>query len=271
MQSETEMILSVIRMSPPQKKRKAKVMRELEYDVEPDVLSELGKKIDKRRKAVSARKKKPLSEWRNIDFAAYIRSTLLTYGLQLAQDSSTNDWIARLHDTLVDKLKDKVSNNISNKTLKDYLEWWITSHAPFAHETVSIYTIQSERNIDKFVSRFDVAPKLESKEPLTTSVDVSPESLLDVGGLSMVLCSHGIVRAYHVLRNKQTPNIIGKISSSLKDLSANGVKSALSATIQFAPYSKDDIVDFISLSKLALDFHNIQSYKHIVYQDYFSL
>lgn len=268
--NETELILGAIQKSAPPKRRR-KVMREFEpspVEENDTVLRDLANKQVKRRKTTSQRKRKSIIQWSNTDFIKYLSEMLSVHGLRLSSTGVRDrDNISRVYDAMAERLQEEMSNAI----LKTYFEWWVSSYGPFlTNEPIYTGTFAADHLIEKFLSRYDYtkqeAPKVTVKEE---AMEIDEYTLYDLGGLPMVLTSKGLVVTYKVLREKKIDDIFSKISSALRDLSKDAVCTTMENTFKGAPYKEGDKVDFISVSRRALEFHGLKKYKKISYQDYF--
>lgn len=269
--NETQLILNALQMPSPKKRTKL-VMKELHpcdevADPENKVIEELVRKQVRRRKSEKRNLKKSILDWTSTDFIRHVEKMLSSYGLtlqiSLVRDRNT---IARINDLLVKKLGDSMSNLI----LKDYLEWWVSVNAPFLHDTVYLGALASETTVGKFTLRIPSSQQIEPEDQkIVKETKVDPEMLLKMGGLSMVLCSSGIVLTCSLLSKKGEKNVFSKVSSELRGLSEGAVRQSIESTLKNAPYSLDQSIDFISIARSAIEFHGLKDYKNISYRDYF--
>lgn len=272
---ETQLILQAIsRPSIVLPKKKKFVMKEIEPSVfddsQPDAILEITKKKSKAVKSRLKRDRKSITDWTATDFLLYIRQSLSTHGLSFMISGVRDSAIVnKIYDFMVDRL---ATQQMSNAILKDYFDWWVSSHAPFLHEQVKIYDLSQEFEIEKFLKRFKSAPvkELNTKQvPTVSPSNISDEEVLKLGGIQMLLSTRGIVITCAVLRKNNTEQFLLKVSSALRGLSENSVKQVIRKTIELAPYNKEDSVDFMSISRNAIEYHGIKDFKNISYQDYF--
>lgn len=272
--NETELIFAAIRQPMPVRKRK-KVMYEIEPDPidnsEPDAIAEIVKKKKALQKRELKRKRRPVSQWSNLDFLSHVNSLLLNYGGRLESATVTDcEVLSSAYDSFADLLGRKMSNAV----LKEYLEWWVNCFgSTTANNAISIRALVPHHLLQKFASRYldNIPVKHDSKKPVTVSTvpSVSMDDLYDHGGLPMVLMSYGIVNAYHLLTKRNDPKAFEQIISALKSLSKKVLDKVMSRTLELAPYNGER-VDFVSLAKAALDYHNLAKFKSVQYGDYFT-
>jgi len=127
----------------------------------------------------------------------------------------------------------------------------------------------SETTVNKFSCRI---PSTQQSKPVEEHIEdtkVDQETLLKMGGLSMVLCSSGIVLTCSLLSKNGEKNVFSKISSELRGLSEGAVRQSIESTLKNAPYPVDQSIDFISIARSAIEFHGLKDYKNISYRDYF--
>lgn len=268
---ERDLILSAIKKPTPVKRRR-KVMKDIEpsIDVGSDAITQIAKKKARIENSHRLRRRKKVSEWSNTDFLKHMNEMLKNYGLRMCEAPKDKDTVNRIYDIMVNKVHDRMSNEV----LKEYFEWWVSSHAPFIHDNeLYVSILAAEYLIDKFLTRYQVNEDVTSLNNTNGSskidqyVDLDVDTLLSMGGLSMALCSKGIVLTYMSLREKEE-NVFVKISNVLRGLSENAVRQSIENTLKFAPY-KSQLVDFVSIAKAAIDFHNLKDYRNISYRDYF--
>lgn len=270
MNSETLLILSAMKRSTPDKIKK-KLLQELEPDIlcpAPDAIIDIVNKKVKKKKENARLKKKSITQWTNTDFIRYANSLLSVHDVRFESSAARDSQIiARVYDDLVKRLGEQMNNQI----LKDYIEWWATTHGPALHgEPLYVSVLLSVHLLDKFQNRFTTLPKTQEVnkiEPATTQVD--PKGLYAMGGISMVLLSHGIVHAYRVLKEDAGDKVFDRIVDALRSLSKESVKKTLEQTLRLAPYN-GAAVDFVSLARSAIEFYNLKEYKKLRYADYFA-
>lgn len=274
---ETKLILEAIsNKNTPRNSKRKKVLKDvIPYDViqsypdESDAIVQLVKEKNRKEKNETKWKKKSISQWTNTDFLKYISSLLSPFGISVHRSVRDKDMIGRIYDSMLSKIPDKMSNHV----LKQYLEWWVNVNSSYLNDAVYIGTLLSSKIIDKFLIRFedDETFCTDDKKGFKTEDkdnSVTPEILLKMGGLSMCLCSVGIVKTYELLKSLNESHIIERISKSLRNLSEDGVKQSLNTTIKLAPY-KTDPVDFISIARAAIEYYGIKDFKGISYKDHF--
>lgn len=265
--NETTLILNALQKSPPPKKRK-KVMKEIVPSIVdgPDAISDLVKKKERKDKSQARHKRKRLSQWTGSDFIKYLGEMLSNHGKYVRDGIRDKDAVGRIHDKMVDQ----IGSQMSNEVLKQYFEWWVSSHAPFLHDnTVYVDALAGEKVLSKFLSRFNTESMSETKSVIVDAPDISAETLFDMGGLPMVLCSKGIVITCEMLKQKDESGVFSKVSSALRNLSEDSVRQSMEVTLKFAPYKKDQSLDFMSVGRAAIEYYGLKEYKNVSYQDYF--
>ena len=262
---ETQAILDAMSMDRPEKTRK-RVMNEIEPmpGEEEDVLMRMAKREARRERA----RKKPLRKWTMTDFMRYLNTLLSVHCLHLEKMSARDrEIMAGLHDKFVDHLGEKMDNMV----LRNYLDWWVSCFAASMHERrVYVGNVAQENTVEKFLRRYkdDIKDyRTDSEQPSEQNVD--EYALFELGGLSMLLMSKGIVSANRVLKERNKDNIFSRISNTLMGFSKDVVLSTMEATLEGAPYNDEDSVDFISLARPALNYYAIKKFDNMRYQNCF--
>jgi hypothetical protein len=262
------MILAAMQQSLPQAAKRRK-MKEIEPDPlvdGPDAICQLAQRKKRQPKV------RKLSQWTGADFIRYMQKNLDQYGLQLDAGVGMRDssWILRLHDLLIDHFP----GANSNKLVRDYIDWWVAVHARLQGDSIYLGLLVQSKYIDQFVESHANKPssrrRLPSREQNTPPANVDDTTLYELGGLSMLLMSSGIVRAYRILRNRNESNILSRLSTIIRGLSKQVTQETMNRTINGGPYPHDDLVDFISVARPALKYHGIKNYDTIDYRDFFT-
>ena len=276
---DTQLILSALKQPSPKSRLRKKVLRDLgemstlgdpsPIEEKDDVITAISKRTQRKSKYA----RKSVNEWGNTDFVSYLRHSLSNHGIGL-EPSGVNGLsvISKIHDRLVDKLECEMSNQI----LKEFIDWWVSSHAQcLGSSRCSVLLLGSERFVDRFATRFaevdeDMKCQRTLEEGVVCYTNVTPETIYNLGGLPMLLCSFGIVDAHKLLKTKENGSGFTKIASALRELSKDDVKQVMKVTQERSPYHKNDVVDFISVAKAALEFHGLNEFKNVSYQKFFS-
>lgn len=269
--TETELILSAMKMGMP-KKQKKRVMKEIEPDPVIDALDDpIWKKASRKPRAP-----KTVNQWNYRDFVRHVQKTLGLMGLRLESGvgyGRDENLIVKLHDMFVPHFGDSMSNQI----LRDYLEWWIASYARLQDRPISLRTMMRDYHIARFIKSYgnnqrSLTMPVAASPPVadrSAAPEVSDDELYALGGISMLLMSRGIVVANRVLTAKGEPKPLLQISRSLRSLSKGVLDQVMRTTLEASPYPKQDAVDFISLARPALRYHRINSFDHVQYMDSF--
>jgi hypothetical protein len=263
---ESQLIVQAMRMSIPPK-RKRKVMREIEpslIDVSNDAISRMASKITRKPR------KKPFRQWEPSDFVKYLVEALSNQSMSLERVGARDrEDMAFLYDELVRRVDEQMNNTI----MRDYLDWWTETHArKLFGQPVYVKSLSNERFLDQFIKlKFGTATEKSSVSapPATTHKEVDAQTLYRMGGLSMLLRSKGIVMTASILREKNDSNWLMRISQALQNFPKNAVQETMERTIAGATYPSEDMVDFISIARPALEFHRIRDYSGINYRGYF--
>lgn len=257
MPTETDLILKAINKT-----------NEDRYLSEVDPIAKIIKTEEKRKK----RESKSIKDWIGKDFLLYINKELKPHSLRLDRISvSESDKVLKLYDDFVSYLK----TSMSNKVLKDYFEWWISTHARTLsrEEPLFINRMMGRFDIEKFIKSYRERPD-KMIEEFVEEVPQQPEKLSDeviyeTSGLSALLMSSGIVKAYLILKKKKADNLLMQISTVLQTFSKKVLTDVMKRTIM-GKYDPNDVVDFISLARPALAYHNMKEYLKMDYRQYFS-
>ena len=213
-------------------------------------------------------------EWTNLEFLNYIDFMLRGVGIYRSFGSiqRESDYINRIYDRLTKTLKDKMDN----KVLRDYLEWWASIFASrMSGREFHLNNLMNELHISKFLVRYQAGINAEvvtpQDGPPVSSAPVKEytnKEVYDMGGLPMLLIKCGIVNACKL--SKQQKGIsLENIRTVLLSLTKPLLEKVLSLTVQRAPYSQSDEIDFISLALPATSQHNLVSFSTLKYKDYF--
>lgn len=174
---------------------------------------------------------------------------------------------SRAYDILVKSFK----NNMSNEILKEYIDWIIFNKVGAVKtQNVSTHILLYDNHINGFLqyhSNITLLEPVKKIKPDTSEVDF--EQVFSTGGLDALLASGGIVIASRVMKKNNVPGRFNKISEAISKMPKSAVIALINQTISCAPYPVEDKCDFLSLSKSALDFHNIKDFSKMKYEDYF--
>lgn len=276
--NETDMILKALGKSAPVKaeKPKKRIMKEMDPDdLAPNDGLFFGF-IDKEEQRKLKKSKTPVKKWNNLDFVRYLDSILKLHDLRLERLSVIDSQaIGLLYDKFVPALKDKMSPDI----LKDYIDWWVSCYASNMHgRKIYVASISQDFLIERFLTRFELEDTLGirgnkvqavAEKSSKDSTPITDAQLYKLGGLSMLLMSRGIVHAHNLLKPSDN-NVIMRIAETLKKMSKEVVIEVLETTKNLSPYPISQVVDFMSMSKMALDFYGItKKYETVKYRSYF--
>ena len=267
--NESQLIVQAMRMGVPPK-RKRKVMREIEpspIDVSNDAISRMAFKTKTKTKKA---RKKSLRCWEPSDFVKYLIESLSNQGMTLERAGARDrEDMAFLYDEIVRRIDDRMNNTV----MRDYVDWWTGTHARrLFGQPLYVRLLSNERYLDQFIKlKFGTNSEQssESMPATTTQKEVDAQTLYRMGGLPMLLRSKGIVVTAILLREKNDNNWLIRISQALQDFPKNAVQETMDRTISGASYSAENMVDFISIARPALEFHRIRDYSGINYRGYF--
>lgn len=231
---------------------------------ENDAITDIMKRDNRKAKA----RRKPVSEWKGKDFLLFLDTELKPYGLRV-------DSMSQRDILLVNKLYDKfvlfLRDGMNNEILRSYIEWWVSVYAKNQSKNIPIYRLMGHFDIEKFMSRHN-APIL----PISTAkINPAPASTLDAptiyatGGVPVLVMKLGIVRSCSYLNKVKPESFLGLVSMALKGFSKGVLESVMQNTISQSPYSSNELIDFISLARPALQFHGIKKYTSVNYRDFF--
>jgi len=265
--NERDLILSAIKQAPPTRRRR-KRLQELDpplFDDAPDAISGIIKKNEKKRALENKRKNRPISQWTNTDFLRYLDDSIRHFGLHLfSRNARDKDTVGKIYDTMASQLQDLMDN----KVFKEFFDWWVSSYAScVGQQEIHINRFLDKKLIQTFLSRFEIPHKEQNKKNEQKELDET--TIFNMGGLSMLLVSKGIVLTYKFLRQQEHSYIFTKISNALRDLSKNSVKQSIQATLSHSPYNEEDKIDFVAVARDALIFHGLKEYLKMSYQEYF--
>lgn len=268
---ETRLILEALNstvMSAPKKLRKKKQMFEPPaplFDMKDDAIVKMAKDRKKREE----RKKRPINKWNNSDFCYYLKTLLKLHSMEYEQTNHMKDSndMGRAYDKLVSHFLAKMDNY----KLKEYIEWWVATHAENFRRNeraIRIITLSDAVFIDKFVSRFDSAAPT-SKPIAVVENNLSEQELFEIGGVPMVLMHKGIVVTHRLLCQQEGKNAISQIQKALRSFSRDVLLVTMHKTLESSPYNRNDTVDFLTLARMALQYHDIKEFNHLSYRAYF--
>ncbi len=263
---EAQLIVQAMQMSTPFK-RKHKVLREIEpslIDVSDDAISRMaGKKTKKQRN-------KPLKQWEPTEFLKHFVKSLSNYDMALERlGARDREDMAFLYDELVRRVGEQMNNTV----MRDYLDWWTGTHARKLYDQeIYVRTLANDRYLNQFVS-LKLVSKLPTPDQPNTDIpkvnkEVDAQTLYSIGGLPTLLRSKGIVVAARILREKEDNNWLMRISQALQDFPKEAVQETMLCTTG-STYPSEDMVDFISIARPALEYHRIKDYLSMNYRDCF--
>lgn len=268
--NDTEIILKALSQDMP-KKRKKLTLRTIE---EPDICpisnnDPIIKLASKLKPKIEKKRSKNIKQWSNMDYIKYLNEALAIQDIQMTYHSNKDsEWIAKIHDKLLISLGDKMSD----VTLKNYLDWWVSSFSTiYRDKKIHIAFLFHDNIINKFLKyiscdKESVSKKEEPKQK--DEVIVDENKIYQLGGLQMLLMSRGIVNSVKFL--SKSSESIDKISSLLRQLPSIVLKSILDTTMNFAPYNETDKIDFFAISRPALTYHGIKDYDKQDYKRFFN-
>lgn len=236
---------------------------QVDTDTEPDAIE----KWAARKKKQESFRNKPCKEWSMLDFSRYLDFMLKEFGVFRSKNVARDcDYLNTLHDRLAKKLKSKMNNLV----LRDYLDWWCSIWAPrYTASEVYLTLLMNDQQINRFVSRYKEREDEIAVEIPTEVKDVSDVEIYNFGGLELLIMKKGIVVGNRVLRAKGVADAREELRKSLARFSKQALINTLNVTIQNAPYSRADQVDFISLSSPILLKHNMTDFLQLSAMDYF--
>lgn len=273
--NETDMIVRALQMGSPVR-RKRKVMKEVEpspIDTSNDAISRMAEKPTRKKRS------KPLRYWEVPEFLQYLVKALSDHGVQLERVSARDrEDVAYLYDELIRRIGDQMSNAV----MRDYIDWWTSTHARKMYGSeLCARSLSADHCLDQFVQiKFnkttDIIPNVtpeSTRVPAATSEptvkDVDSQTLYRMGGLPMLLRAKGLVVAAQILRDKEDQNWIMRLSQALHDFPKEAVVATMERTVASSPYKPEHMVDFISIARPALEFHRVKDYSGLNYQDFF--
>lgn len=253
-------------------KQKKKNTLEVDLDFpEPDVIE----KWAKRKKKLESFKGKQIKEWTNVDFLHYLDYMLKEFGVVRAKENTRrdSDKINHLHDLLVKRIPIKMNNSI----LREFLEWWCSIWAPrLTGSEFHLNLLIQDYQIIRFANRYkkedlDIAEPVFVESKQLSSSSINDDDIYDLGGLSLLLMKRGIVVGCRVLKKREVSDAISSsmIQKVLMKFSKEVLVNVLKITLQEAPYSESDKVDFISLGSSALNRFGLTEYMQVPHGIYF--
>ena len=264
--NESQLIAQALKMNAPSK-HKRKVMMEIEpspIDVSNDAISRIASKITKKPR------KKPLRQWEPSDFVKYFTEALSNQSMSLERAGARDrEDMAFLYDEFVRRIDERMNNTV----LRDYLDWWTESHArKMFGQSLYVKALSNERFLDQFIKlKFGTVtekPFVSAPSPEITHREIDAQTLYRMGGLPMLLRSKGIIVTASLLREKNDNNWLIRISQALQEFTVEAMQETMEHTTGKV-YPFEDMVDFISIARPALEFHRIREYSGINYRDYF--
>ncbi len=256
------MILQALKSVPPTPKNR-KSIKDIEpdiFDSSNDVIWRAGQKQARRDRA----SRKPIDQWNSMDYMRFVDKLLRVYDLTLERFGfNDKNMMTKLYDLFVDRLDYKMNNMV----LKDYLEWWVNCHATGMYgRNISVYTFMKPFYFEKFLTRFKTDnPKKDISDEI-----ISDDSLYNLGGLSILIVTKGIVLAHDFLRKKSVEDREEQIKSALQSFSKGVLCETLRITTENAPYYKEQSINFLRLASEALKSHSIKQFDSIQYAECFS-
>jgi hypothetical protein len=268
--NETQLILEALNcsaMAAP--KRTRRFIREIEplpaiMDTRGDAIA----RMSRQKTNQDAYKRKPVGKWSSSDFLRYFDDVLKIQDMRYERTSIVKDRndMGRIYDKIAERILAKMNNGV----LKEYLEWWFEANARRYRDEgrpIRIAALCDQDTIARFVTnRFndDINRPVEKVHDTA----LSDEELFALG-LSMLLMHKGIVVAYRMLSQKRVPNVLVSIQKALRDFNRDVLMATIKRTIAGAPYSEKDVIDFMTVAKPALQYHNISDFDRLSYRSFF--
>lgn len=269
--NETDLIVQAMRMGTPKKKRlRIPEIEPSPIDTNNDPISKMANKPLRKKRT------KALRYWEAPEFLQYLIKALSNHSVTLARVSVRDrEDMAYLYDELVRRIGDDMNNEV----MRDYIDWWTSTHARKMYgDELYARRLSDDRYVDQFVRlKFNKTVDILS-EPETASApaptapthkEVDAQTLYQMGGLPMLLRAKGVVTAAQILREKGDSNWLMRISQTLRDFPKDAVLDTMERTMSGAPYPPDLMVDFISISRPALEYYRIREYSGLTYRDCF--
>jgi len=265
MTDESKLILGAMKKDAPQVRTSLRRKRKIGTDdiidcTGTDIFIEHAKKLRKEPK-----QKMYVSQWTSTDFLRYFSKNLSAYGLELESfNIRDRDWMNKLYDLFVDE----IGTDMNNRVLRDYIDWWCGTYVPaYINKSIYVNVLMGEKFINQFVEYW------RNKTHVTTPTvkvesNIGEKELYELSGLSALLVSRGIVSGCRVLQRRGNTNYVGKVSQILDSLSEEMLEKVLQNTMKTL-YSREDMVDFISISRKPLQSYGITKYDSIDFREYF--
>ena len=269
---ETQLILEALSctaMSAPKKPHKRKQLFEPPaplFDTKDDAIVKMGKDRAKR----EARKKRPINKWNNSDFCYYLNTLLKLHDMRYEETNYMKDRndMGRVYDKLAAHFLAKMDSY----KLKEYIEWWVSTNADTFRRNeraIRIITLSDAIYVDKFVSRYQTGVPVPKAAVAPAESKLTEQQLFEMGGVPMLLMHKGVVIAHRLLCQQGAKNAISQLQKALRSFSRDVLLATMHRTLEFAPYNRNDIVDFLTLARPALQYHDIKEFNNLSYRAYF--
>jgi len=262
---DRDLILKALQLgAPPKRTRKrVKPIFQDSMDVGPDAVFK-----PKKTRRPMPKREKTIAEWSGSDFVRYYTKCLSQFGIMIETNLRDSDWVMKVYDLLVDEF----GGSMNNYVLRDYIDWWVGTHASVqSGKEIGVFSLNRGSDIERFVKHYALrAGKPQSQKTPKVEVDISAEEMYKKSGLTMVLMEFGIAEAYRVMVAKGETTIFARISDALKNCSKQIVEQILDRTMT-RRYNLEYLVDFMSVARPALKFHRLEKqFDHVDYKQYFT-
>ncbi len=260
------LILNALQAGSPPKRRRKKISPIFEdsMDVGPDAIYK-----PKRVRQSRPKPERSIEDWKGSDFVNYFSKCLSQFGLSIETNLRDSDWVMKVYDILVDEF----GGHMNNYVLRDYIDWWVGTHASTQPgREIGVFSINKDYDIRRFVKHYALrAGKPQGKKARDEpKVEISADEMYKLSGLTMVLMEFGIAESYRVMVDKGDTAIYARISDALKNCSKDAVVRILDCTMS-RRYNPKYVVDFMSVARPALKFHRLEKqFDHIDYKKYFT-
>lgn len=235
--------------------------------VNEDVLKDIGctdktdalRKITKRKLRKVNFQNKNIDDWCSSDFVNYLDFLLKEFKVFRTNGNTryNANVIDKTHDILAQLIKVKMSNTI----FKEYIEWWCSIWAPrMTGVEIFLNQLSYKDQIQKFASRYQSEEKHNPIVFPPSVSSVNDQDIYDLGGLGLLLMKRGLVIGYSILKEKQVKDPASEIQRTLYSFTLEAVHMAWNMTIKLAPYSAENKIDFVSLTKPV--FERLGTFEH---------
>jgi len=230
---------------------------------EPDAIE----KWVKRKRRQESFRQKECEDWNNADFLRYLDFMLKEFGVVRSKGNLRVD--ANRLNHVYDALAIYLQHKMNNMVLKSYLDWWCSIWAPrLTGSEMYLNSLLRDYQIKRFASRYAEKESEEQILPIPAQ-SISDEYVYDLGGLDLLVMKRGIVVGYRMLRERAISDPSHVLRNTLASLTKDALLGVMNTTIQHAPYSRDDKIDFIALAKPFLQNHGLTDFLQILHEKHF--